>query len=83
MSTPGPWVVEAPPVNSDVLYAVNADDFRGEVACGVFDAEDARLIAAAPELLAALRGLVSAAEDGQLWSAIDEARAAIAKAGQA
>ena len=56
--TPGPWLYEkhAPPHVDlrEVLWEVNATEFRGEVACGVFHEADARLIAAAPDLLAAL-----------------------------
>lgn len=74
--TPGPWKAEGPRVYADrkggSLIATMAW-FPGE------EAANARLIAAAPELLEALRVLV---ENGGIGpeSMFDDARAAIAKA---
>ena len=80
--TPGPWhVTHADPIRQpDVLPCIDAPD--AEVACGVFRDADACLIAAAPELLAALEGLLA---DKYLSDPINAdrmatARAAIAKA---
>ena len=82
--TPGPWYVSkrnplrviesGPRGNTIAKCGVNLG------ACGQVDAEaNAILIAAAPELLAALQFIV--ASYGKLQSgAMDEARAAIAKA---
>ena len=85
--TPGPWEAER-------IYNSNCFDITCE--CGFFIATchdcvrgesnaeaNARLIAAAPELLEALAEVVNAA-DGEGWSQLDpslsKARAAIAKA---
>jgi len=92
--TPGPWAAEkvnerkirqwsiraqgAAPVISYELATLSGHD-------PVRDKANARLIAAAPELLAALQEIVAAA-DGEGWDQIDadfsKARAAIAKATQ-
>lgn len=92
--TPGPWEVydaenrpgiEAPSVGfSIVVYGLDEDVTVGEDQCGVYGrtpeegAANAHLIAAAPELLAALKLLLSGAHDHQ--PGIAEAEAAIAKA---
>ena len=81
--TPGPWHV-------DLYDATGVDDVDGyRIAITGFGEDDtdqanARLIAAAPDMLAALRELVRKADFGEpvpdwlnVW---DEARAAIAKA---
>ena len=92
--TPGPWEIEyADPIRQpDVLPSIRATEFRGEVACGVFHEADARLIAAAPDLLAALEAVVSTyrtfrnvPKSDQEWTLIDDeviaaGFAAIAKA---
>lgn len=46
---------------------------------GAHDEANSRLMAAAPDLLAALEGLIVLV-GGQSWAAVDKARAAIAKA---
>lgn len=71
--TPGPWIVESDGSMLEVweeetLYTV-ARVFRHE--------QNARLIAAAPELLEACLTLI---QTDDLQAAIDKARAAIAKA---
>ena len=88
--TPGPWTAEPYRVGDSAYKIVY--DADGHWLAEVFDvpnapdtaAADARLIAAAPELLEALRNLVGLAEmRGSLHeyrAALDEARAAIAKA---
>ena len=88
--TPGPWRwsqnphggarVETPRVGiADVLSRAGVPHPAQE-SC----AANARLIAAAPELLEALRGLVAEAKrlhvDDILGSSVDAARAALAKA---
>jgi hypothetical protein len=84
--TPGPWLME-PYLDKPGEYEIapaGADglpDWSREVALTCSSDADARLIAAAPELLAALRDLVAmsgCSEEGvDIW---DAARAAIAKA---
>ena len=81
--TPGPWTVRESSLSVSVV-AQNGDAVFHESykrIPGVM--EDARLIAAAPDLLEALEEIVSAA-DGDGWSQLDadlrKARAAIAKA---
>jgi hypothetical protein len=93
--TKGPWTVFTPS-QAGVTYGISGDDgtavvFWGEdINDGINKIEDARLIAAAPELLEALRGYVAFAamrrhELGELspeMEVVDAvARAAIAKAG--
>ena len=87
--TPGPWayivpdghVVRHPQIYSDFGPVANAT-WLGENKLDQLKA-NARLIAAAPDLLEALGEIVSAA-DGDRWSQLDadlrKARAAIAKA---
>ena len=87
--TPGPWayivpdgyVVRHPQIYSDFGPVANAT-WLGENKLDQLKS-NARLIAAAPELLEALEEIVSAA-DGDGWSQLDadlrKARAAIAKA---
>lgn len=94
--TPGPWKYKI--VNDEfILSNVDADsdaegrmqDYGSSILEGGLvlenDAENeanARLIAAAPDLLAALEGLLKAANEGERswWHAERVARAAIAKA---
>jgi len=82
--TPGPWAWD---VDYDVVLGSNKS-----TVCKIATGEDreeedanARLIAAAPDLLVACRGLVEAADlrlgAGAIKSALDLARAAISKAG--
>jgi hypothetical protein len=78
--TAGPWTVSKPSGNY-----IDAPASKGSIAALTFSATpaDARLIAAAPELLAALEDLVKA-NYGQPYGvtvpALDNARAVIAKA---
>lgn len=77
--TPGPWAADA-----NFVAAPSADQFI--VMCRGADGEaNARLISAAPELLAALRALADAVEHytnatPEDWPELAAARAAIAKA---
>lgn len=81
--TPGPWEVEIADSLYNTFYIVNEDRESDEL-----DHANARLIAAAPELLAALREvLLHSEEDSELRfsvlldkQAIDIVNAAIAKA---
>jgi hypothetical protein len=94
--TPGPWEWDGDPSNDLIHYReenapwLTSNDgripvIRGDVS--VANLADARLIAAAPDLLAALNGLMGAygaadgrnGNSGECW---DSARAAIAKAAQ-
>ena len=82
--TPGPWVVARN--TPDAGYSVRTDgegSFRWIAAMagkGDTDAANARLIAAAPELLAMLKRMIGAAEHGRDGLALDDAKALIAKA---
>lgn len=89
--TPGPWLV----ANTHDAYAVRGDDgmrpiayiepseitFAGKEVTTPEDKANARLIAAAPELLAALEDLLAPYNMAEEYQAkIAHARAAIAKA---
>ena len=86
-ATPGPWVVFDPGQHG-AAYGIEGSD--GTAVCwygithdnGIRRLEDARLIAAAPELLAVLQSLLSYVEcDGQVHGPIvTVARVVIAKA---
>ena len=90
--TPGPWVVG--PIDDTVVTHLGKDGIRYEVAAVDGDYNDpdewpimeanARLIAAAPDLLAALKEVLFNSRHGNgleaLYSAHDRADAAIAKA---
>jgi hypothetical protein len=89
--TPGPWSVITPPsftLDTRHVHSAAGETVATVTGCGVFaDVANARLIAAAPDMLAALRDLVAqvAAYEsihGANTSPIcpDAARAAIAKA---
>jgi hypothetical protein len=79
--TPGPWTAEEK--NGRGMGWKAGPAWLGEKAWSEECAANARLIAAAPDLLEALQEIVSAA-DGEGWSQLDaafsKARAAIAKA---
>lgn len=76
--TPGPWHVRGHNGQWGAVYAGT------ECINGGFSLADARLIAAAPDLLVALQELVHHPYDseGRNLAALDRARAAIAKATQ-
>jgi hypothetical protein len=84
--TPGPWRIEW--IDSGMCngIAIGArvmppEPFTGPPVCEVGSrAANARLIAAAPELLAALKEIVSYCYEGQAGAVWREALAAIAKA---
>lgn len=91
--TPGPWRVDADIANGGPYVAGAIRSSIGEFVASVYDngpnpAADARLIAAAPELLAALEGCLvymehpegKAPNGWRLTTALDAARQAIAKA---
>ena len=94
--TPGPWRIKSDPMHFDTLTTVEGGAIGVRKPFGVQmivqvggdsdfqEAEaNARLIAAAPELLEALKEIIAAA-DGDGWNQLDAsfatARAAIAKA---
>ena len=83
--TPGPWIFEERKTAFDILAPESVyyvAEYLG-VDCGVIDnMADARLIAAAPDLLEALENLlkVHEGEGGTQYNSADMARAAIAKA---
>jgi hypothetical protein len=91
--TPGPWVVALSPVRETLCVVGGETWICGELQANNhtrMDSEEceanARLIAAAPELLANLTNLVGLAERRcrslhEYKAALDDARAAIAKAG--
>ena len=83
--TPGPWVVH-PTAHHPAVRSVGTSDTGPRRICTVgsmngnpVDKKNARLIAAAPELLEALQ-FVMAASGEQLSTAFEQAQAAIAKA---
>ncbi len=87
--TPGPWRMELIPSSAYESRRIVAKDDEGDwqtVANGIRHFPDARLIAAAPDLLAALEIVLvqfGPYEDGQgaaKFHAINIARAAIARA---
>lgn len=73
--TPGPWNV-SPPCELSHRYSV----YHNGPLVYVERGEDARLISAAPDLLAAIEGLLNALPSATTHPAIKAARAAIAKA---
>lgn len=80
--TPGPWCVaieDNTPVikNADGFHITHTIDDAGYESTGKTMFDNARLIAAAPELLEALEDLVN---NGIGTQAVNRARAAIAKA---
>jgi hypothetical protein len=84
--TPGPWTIRESATHITVVGANNETIFHDDKRCPSVP-EDARLVAAAPELLEALKMAVSALErsdyiqmDGDSVDVIDVSRAAIAKA---
>ena len=81
--TPGPWVAEEYPVSHDhTVWGVC--DGNGRLLTDIHTDADARLIAAAPELLEALRWMLDAYVEDPLEAnrsgAEEAARDAIAKA---
>lgn len=91
--TPGPWVAELSanlPEESrrfaswPLIGTDGKPDFSNPVAAGI-NSYNARLIAAAPDLLEALRNLMDGlsshiCDEAGLWSEYEQSRAAIAKA---
>lgn len=90
LHTPGPWAVldnTATPYGQLMVESENHGAValcytveRGECAAPLECVANARLIAAAPDLLAALRGLLNALPSATTHPAIRAARAAIANA---
>ena len=79
-ATPGPWIIRETPTHIAVIGANNETLFHDDKRCPAV-IEDARLIAAAPDMLDALKLVVDTFEDGGWPSAtIVIAKAAIAKA---
>lgn len=91
--TPGPWVVEAigvePAVKAGQWYIATTNDGVDGDLTGRKSLANANLIAAAPELLAALKDLLAASTSEDVTcacsgdtckKAVADARAAIAKA---
>ena len=81
--TPGPWLALDYTGTDEPAWHVVPGDFHGTIA--TLDPEqsaNARLIAAAPDLLAALEALVANLDEGDFISTtrIDAARAALSKA---
>ena len=74
--TPGPWIVDAAPSRLPQVISQSAPHLA--VADRIFNHNE-HLIAAAPDLLAALEEIV-ARNEIQHWFNLDQARAAIAKA---
>ena len=80
--TPGPWTFETELHSCDTTWGIWSNDDDEEVICqNVQDIQTAALIAAAPDLLAALERIVSV--QGSRLALKGMARDAIAKAGGA
>ncbi|WP_135470547.1 hypothetical protein [Crenalkalicoccus roseus] len=84
--TPGPWRLDPDDptavLGPNGLYVAECAFFFGAEPEETEACANARLIAAAPDLLATLRGLVAAVEAGAVAApALAEARAALARAG--
>jgi len=82
--TPGPWAVSPDHIfrNQGDIFEIHWSDIGECVSECVHGSANARLIAAAPDLLFALQRLVDNVDGGEFISItrIEEARAAIAKA---
>ena len=86
--TPGPWTTYVNTIDDVVIRKINSAGYESCVIARHVHCTNARLIAAAPELLQALQGMLSLDEDHHQRGACDEdvcaevqaARAAIAKA---
>jgi len=84
MHTPGPWRAFKTVFDQHAVEAFNSDEKETECLCRVdgwgseIDIANARLIAAAPELLEALKAVVAISD--RKHDAWDAAEAAIAKA---
>lgn len=85
--TPGPWtlaelkngpIVHLCQIGEDALSILTVVDQDGTPFGAVYSEADARLIAAAPEMLSALQGVLRVAD--RQTDEFDAARAAIAKA---
>lgn len=93
--TPGPWllreikdggIVHLCPVTEDKLSILTVVDQDGYPFGAIYNDADARLIAAAPELLNALRDVIGWVPGASAWhtdapmKAVERARSVIAKA---
>ncbi len=81
--TPGPWIYELS--NNDDCFTLTSGDKQIIGGCGCCGSPwcvkvDAQLIAAAPDLLEALKAMVESVTGVDQVSAVNQARAAIAKA---
>jgi hypothetical protein len=78
--TPGPWIPSASRVNANNDESICwIAPLVGHDVCGDREIANARLIAAAPDLLAACRAVVERWESGDLAEATRMCAAAIAK----
>ena len=92
--TPGPWIAdEVWDEDGESMGLISVDAGKNQVCqingIGFQDFDNARLIAAAPDLLAALESAIpnleylhathSGSEAGRIWSSLQGCRAAIAK----
>lgn len=83
--TPGPWTVDFDAEGAEDCFSVwyDVDGTGAEIAGRIGEEANAHLIAAAPEMLAALEDIVryvSPGDDIPFAAMLEEARAAIAKA---
>lgn len=86
--TPGPWIAKEQFDDNDdslgIAITAGREDLTFIQSVGEIDFANARLMAAAPELLEALKDALAAMESGKIYSStINNARVAIAKAGGA
>jgi hypothetical protein len=91
--TPGPWMILFDDISDEIVIQAHGGEYVASIDCdGAYDGKiancidaNARLIAAAPDLLGALEALLRFAENteselGIVLGSANSARAAIAKA---
>jgi hypothetical protein len=76
--TPGPWRNQ----NNVIVFGKDLNDPIAKICVSIYSKENARLIAAAPELLEACKAIINVLGDSKFWEAdaVLIARAAIIKA---
>lgn len=68
--TPGPWLARAvknPNLVNHIGYAIDFNEHQEQVADFVYEKDDAYLIRAAPNLLAALKDVLRRIENSEHW----------------
>lgn len=78
--TPGPWAIQSEESALDFAMEYWIQDANGEDICSCSDEGTAHLIAAAPDLLEALKEVLDCDKTRTSFGAVMRARAAITKA---